>query len=97
MHRFMKGGNNTSMPGQEGIPAVYSPMARTLADLETFWRAVVSMKPWEYDHSVSRVPSSWDRARLIRLLSRHLPGAADPVERRGPCLREADPLGSAMG
>ncbi len=40
------------MAGQIGIPAVYSPMTRTLEDLETFWRAVVSMKPWEYDHSV---------------------------------------------
>ena len=52
MHRFLKSGNTTSMPGQEGIPAVYSPMTRTLEDLEMFWKAVVSMKPWEYDHSV---------------------------------------------
>ena len=52
MHRFLKTGNPTSMPGQEGIPAVYSPMTRTLEDLETFWRAIMSMKPWEYDHSV---------------------------------------------
>lgn len=51
------------MPGQEGIPAVYSPMTRTLEDLETFWRAIMSMKPWEYDHSVSRVSSTWDRGR----------------------------------
>ena len=50
--RFPKGGNNTSVVGQEGIPAVYSPMTRTLDDLETFWRAIVGMKPWEYDHSV---------------------------------------------
>ncbi len=56
MHRFLKSGNATSMPGQEGIPAVYSPMTRTLEDLETFWRAIMSMKPWEYDHSVSHVP-----------------------------------------
>lgn len=53
MHRFLKTGNPTSMPGQEGIPAVYSPMTRTLEDLETFWRAIMSMKPWDYDHSVS--------------------------------------------
>ena len=46
MHRFL-----TSMPGQEGVPAVYSPMARTLDDLETFWKAILSMKPWTYDHS----------------------------------------------
>lgn len=61
--RFLRTGNATSMPGQEGIPAVYSPMTRTLEDLETFWRAIMSMKPWEYDHSVSRVSSTWDRGR----------------------------------
>ena len=52
MHRFLKAGNASAMVGQEGIPAVYSPMTRTLKDLETFWRAVVGMKPWEYDPSV---------------------------------------------
>ncbi len=53
MHRFPKTGNGTSIPGQIGVPAVYSPMTRTLEDLETFWRAIISMKPWVYDHSVS--------------------------------------------
>ncbi|KAF9458384.1 amidase signature domain-containing protein [Collybia nuda] len=47
--RFMKTGILASMPGQEGIPQVCSPMARTLEDLETFWKAVVSMEPWKYD------------------------------------------------
>lgn len=47
-----KAGNLTSMPGQEGVAPVYSPMARTLEDLEVFWRAVVGMRPWEYDYSV---------------------------------------------
>ena len=56
MHRFLRTGNATSMPGQEGIPAVYSPMTRTLEDLETFWRAIFVMKPWEYDHSVNTLP-----------------------------------------
>jgi len=41
------------MPGQEGVPSVHSPMARTLEDLEYFWKAVVGMQPWKYDHSVS--------------------------------------------
>jgi Asp-tRNA(Asn)/Glu-tRNA(Gln) amidotransferase A subunit family amidase len=54
--RFPKVGNVTSMPGQEGVPAVYSPMSRTLEDLEYFWKAVVSMEPWKYDHSVSFYP-----------------------------------------
>jgi Asp-tRNA(Asn)/Glu-tRNA(Gln) amidotransferase A subunit family amidase len=50
--RFPKVGNATSVVGQEGIPPVYSPMTRTLEDLDTFWRAVVGMKPWLYDDSV---------------------------------------------
>ena len=53
MHRFIKTGGVSSMPGQEGVPATCNPMAKTLEDLETFWRAVFQMKPWEYDHSVS--------------------------------------------
>ncbi|KAF8996208.1 amidase signature enzyme [Cyathus striatus] len=54
--RFMKVGNATSIPGQEGVPAVYSPMARTLEDLETFWKGVMSMSPWKYDHTVHPIP-----------------------------------------
>lgn len=53
MGRFLKTGNPTSMPGQEGVPAVYSPMTRTLEDLEMFWKAIMSMEPWNYDHSVA--------------------------------------------
>ena len=53
-HRFPKSGNATSTVGQEGVAPVYSPMTRNLEDLETFWRAVVGMKPWDYDHSVCR-------------------------------------------
>ncbi|KAH9174785.1 amidase signature enzyme [Lactarius sanguifluus] len=62
MHRFLKAGNASAMVGQEGIPAVYSPMTRTLEDLETFWRAVVGMKPWEYDPSC--VPIPWRTINL---------------------------------
>ncbi|KAI0819466.1 amidase signature enzyme [Trametes gibbosa] len=61
--RFLRSGNSTSMPGQEGIPAVYSPMTRTLEDLEMFWKAVVGMKPWEYDHSC--VPIPWREVDLV--------------------------------
>lgn len=50
--RFPKSGIASSMPGQEGVPAVASPMARTLEDLETFWAAIFQMEPWRYDHSV---------------------------------------------
>ncbi|KAF8799574.1 amidase signature enzyme [Phlegmacium glaucopus] len=54
--RFVKMGSATSMPGQEGVAPVYSPMARTLEDLEFFWKAVVSMQPWKYDPSCLPIP-----------------------------------------
>ncbi|KZF22458.1 amidase signature enzyme [Xylona heveae TC161] len=56
--RWPKLGTNTSMPGQEGIPSVYSPMSRTLGDLTYFTRSLISMKPWKYDHSVH--PIEWN-------------------------------------
>ena len=54
--RWPKVGIDTSMPGQEGIPSVYSPMARTLNDLIYFTRAFIGMKPWEVDYSVHPIP-----------------------------------------
>ncbi|KDQ60289.1 hypothetical protein JAAARDRAFT_67857 [Jaapia argillacea MUCL 33604] len=54
--RFVRSGNLTSSPGQEGVLVSYSPMARTLEDLETVWKAVMSMNPWEYDHSCLPIP-----------------------------------------
>lgn len=44
------------MAGQEGVNAVYSPMAKTMEDLTYFMRAVVKMEPWRYDHSVHPLP-----------------------------------------
>ncbi|KAI9749227.1 MAG: hypothetical protein M4579_006955 [Chaenotheca gracillima] len=55
--RWPKSGMNTSMPGQEGIPSVFSPMARTLGDLTYFTRSIIGMKPWKYDHSCH--PIEW--------------------------------------
>lgn len=55
--RWPKMGMNTSMPGQEGIPSVFSPMARTLDDLVYFTRSFIGMKPWLWDHSVH--PIEW--------------------------------------
>ncbi|KAF2469003.1 amidase signature enzyme [Lindgomyces ingoldianus] len=55
--RWPKMGMNTSMPGQEAIPSVFSPMARTLNDLAYFTRSFVGMKPWEYDYTVH--PLEW--------------------------------------
>lgn len=54
--RWPKQGVNTSMPGQEGIPSVFSPMARTLHDLSYFTRSFIQLEPWEFDHSVHPIP-----------------------------------------
>lgn len=55
--RWPKNGMVTSMPGQEGIPSVFSPMSRTLEDLSYFTKSMIGMKPWKYDHSVH--PITW--------------------------------------
>jgi fatty acid amide hydrolase len=55
--RWPKVGMNTSMPGQEGIPSVFSPMARTLDDLTYFTKSMIGMQPWEYDYTVH--PIKW--------------------------------------
>lgn len=47
---------STSMPGQDGVLAVYSPMARTMNDLFYFTRAVLQRGTWNYDHSCHRIP-----------------------------------------
>ncbi|KAL3423434.1 amidase [Phlyctema vagabunda] len=55
--RWPKMGMCTSMPGQEGIPSVFSPMTRTLPDLSYFTKSMIGMQPWKYDHSVH--PIAW--------------------------------------
>ena len=55
--RWPKAGIDSSTLGQEGVPSVFSPMARTLNDLVYFTRSVIQMKPWKYDHSVH--PLAW--------------------------------------
>ncbi|KAH7319267.1 amidase signature domain-containing protein [Rhexocercosporidium sp. MPI-PUGE-AT-0058] len=61
--RWPKNGMVTSMPGQEGIPSVFSPMTRTLEDLSYFTKSMISMKPWKYDHSVHPIPWREDTAK----------------------------------
>ncbi|RPB03039.1 amidase signature enzyme [Choiromyces venosus 120613-1] len=55
--RFPRSGNVTSMAGQEGVTAVYSPITKTMEDLSFFLKTVIEMKPWVYDHHV--VPLPW--------------------------------------
>lgn len=54
--RWPRLGMTTSMPGEDGVPSVYSPMARTLNDLHYFTRAVLGAGPWTYDHSCHPLP-----------------------------------------
>lgn len=54
--RWPKVGIDTSMPGQEGVPSVFSPMARTLDDLTYFFKSFIGMKPWEVDYTVHPIP-----------------------------------------
>lgn len=67
--RWPKMGAIPSMPGQEGIPAVYSPMARTLDDLIYFSRSLISMQPWQYDHTVHPIPWRTDHEESTRQAS----------------------------
>lgn len=54
--RFPRSKNTTAMPGQEGVMAVYSPMARSLPDLVYFLRSLIEMKPWIYDQACYPIP-----------------------------------------
>jgi len=66
-------GMNTSMPGQEGIPSVFSPMARTLDDLTYFTREFIKMGPWRYDHTVhplewrDKVETEYEERKALRV------------------------------
>jgi len=54
--RFPGWGSIPPLPGVEGVEASCSPMSKRLDDLEEFWKRVVAMRPWEYDHTVSLIP-----------------------------------------
>jgi Asp-tRNA(Asn)/Glu-tRNA(Gln) amidotransferase A subunit family amidase len=54
--RWLKLGMDSTGPGQEGIASVLSPMAGSLEDLRYFTKAIIDMKPWDYDHSVHPLP-----------------------------------------
>lgn len=64
--RWPRLGMTTSMPGQDGVPAVYSPMARTLDDLTYFTRAVLERGTWNYDPSCHPMPWRSDVVKEYR-------------------------------
>lgn len=53
--RFPSLGALPPLPGQEFVGTSCSPMARRLDDLEEFWKRVVDMNPWDYDHTVRAI------------------------------------------
>ncbi|KAL1982937.1 hypothetical protein VTN96DRAFT_624 [Rasamsonia emersonii] len=61
--RWPKTGINTSMAGQEGVPSVFSPMARTLNDLTYFTRSIIGLQPWKYDYTVHPIPWRADQEK----------------------------------
>lgn len=71
--RWPKMGMKTSMAGQEGIPSVFSPMARTLNDLVYFARSFIGVRPWEWDHSVHplewrlEMERTWKEKKIFRV------------------------------
>lgn len=74
--RWPKMGMNTSMPGQEGIPSVFSPMTRTLDDLKYFTRSFIGMKPWEVDYTVHPIP--WREDDYTSILSSDTDSSTTP-------------------
>ncbi|GME22569.1 Amidase [Neofusicoccum parvum] len=50
-------GIGSDVAGSEGIASVFSPMARTLNDLQYFTASFIGMRPWKYDHTVH--PLEW--------------------------------------
>ncbi|KAI9880772.1 MAG: hypothetical protein M1830_000208 [Pleopsidium flavum] len=91
--RWPKMGMNTSMPGQEGIPSVFSPMARTLGDLTYFSRSIISMKPWKYDHTVHPIEWREDQEKDGTDRKKFKLGVVDPAP---ACSRALEQIASAL-
>lgn len=97
--RWPKLGVNTSMPGQEGIPSVFSPMARTLMDLTYFTRSIIQMQPWKYDQSVHPIPwrselySEYKNKKPLKIGIMRTDNVVDPAP---ACVRALEMASSAL-
>jgi Asp-tRNA(Asn)/Glu-tRNA(Gln) amidotransferase A subunit family amidase len=97
--RWPKLGMNTSMPGQEGIPSVFSPMARTLNDLTYFTRSFIQMEPWNYDYTVhplawrEEVENEYKDKKKLRIGVMRTDGVVDPSP---ACARALEQVASAL-
>ncbi|GAB7357576.1 hypothetical protein MBLNU459_g0086t1 [Dothideomycetes sp. NU459] len=82
--RWPKAGVDTSMPGQEGIPSVFSPMTRTLSDLTYFSRAFIQTEPWKFDNTVhplawrSEISDKFHEKKRLRVGVLRTDGVVDP-------------------
>ena len=88
-------GMNTSMPGQEGIPSVFSPMARTLEDLVYFSRSLIGMKPWFWDHTVHPIEWRAEEERKVKETKKFTIGVMrtdGKTDRPGPARLTNSPL-----
>lgn len=97
--RWPKAGILTSMPGQEGIPSVFSPMARTLEDLTYFTKSLIGMEPWKYDHSVHPMPWRSEVEREVQQTKKFRVGLlrTDGVVDPSPaCARALDEVAAAL-
>ncbi|XP_044715371.1 amidase domain-containing protein [Hirsutella rhossiliensis] len=59
-------GIGSDVAGSDGVPAVYSPMARTMNDLTYFTRAVLERGTWNYDPSCHPMPWRSDVVKEYR-------------------------------
>jgi Asp-tRNA(Asn)/Glu-tRNA(Gln) amidotransferase A subunit family amidase len=97
--RWPKLGVNTSMPGQEGVPSVFSPMARTLMDLTYFTRSIIQMQPWKYDPSVHPMPwrndieTEFQKRKPLRVGVMRTDNVVDPAP---ACVRALDMAVNAL-
>lgn len=97
--RWPKVGMNTSMHGQEAIPSVFSPMARTLNDLTYFTRSLIQMQPWKYDYTVHPLEwretqeSEYREKKKLRVGVMRTDGVVDPAP---ACARALDKVASAL-
>lgn len=97
--RWPKAGVDTSMPGQEGIPSVFSPMTRTMLDLSYFTRAFIKCEPWKYCNTVHPLPwrqsisDTYTDKKVLRIGVMRTDHVIDPAP---ACTRALDMTVSAL-
>jgi Asp-tRNA(Asn)/Glu-tRNA(Gln) amidotransferase A subunit family amidase len=97
--RWPKVGMNTSMSGQEAIPSVFSPMARTLNDLTYFTRSFIQMQPWKYDYTChplewrEEIESEYEEKKKLRIGVMRTDHVVDPSP---ACARALDEVAKAL-